>query len=684
MLSEREEYRVKTQIYLASLSNTGFGLNPATVPLQLGYVKAYARAVLKEEVDIRMFITFESLFQAIEQQEPDIIGCSWYGWNTYLTANALQYIKKKYPAILTVVGGANAPEKEKGCLRDFALFQGIDTIIPNEGEIPFVNLVKQFLSGGAESFRGTQVDGAFYYDRKKERIIAGRPLERLTDLSILPSPYLNGDLDEFLSMDLMPIMQTSRGCPYGCTFCVSGRSSCSKLRLFDVERVKQEIQYIEQHNLSRELRLSDENFGIHPRDETIAAYLAEICRDKGFPTALRMYTDKHFNNRIKNITLMLRDLIPMNISCQTLTPEVQENIGRNNISIEKFSEAAQWAHSNNINITTEAIFGLPGESKRSFLDVVNTFIKVRLDSSVLGTLLMLKETELTGADTIRKYSYRTMYSVAERGYTKYEDFESVEIDSWAVSSSSFTFDEYIEMHEFIFVFNFLMTRGFFKEMVYSWDNRGVKIGEVIVELVGHPQQYPFVADKIKRLRLCLLDNLFNTPEEVHKDFVRKQSSSRQDAVYIGYMSPYILTCILEGEMIHSKNQQIMIAEISQAALSVFTRHGKGVDKEFSDEMDFLRQLVRQVIVPFWQGGQPAEKIYLDSPYDLVSWCKKDYRGTLSEYACPEPRNLVLKINSLEPYIRFIEEHARDPYYLQSEFFFRKFRTNNVRRHIEAM
>ena len=683
MLSEREEYRVKTQIYLASLSNTGFGLNPATVPLQLGYIKAYAQSVLKDEINIRMFITVESLLQSIERQKPAIIGCSWYGWNIYLTANALQYIKKKYPSILTVVGGAGAPEKETGCLRDFALFQGIDAIIPNEGEVPFVNLVKQFLSGGAESFRGTQVDGVFYYDRKKKRIIAGRPLEKTKDLNICPSPYLQGDLNEFLSMDLMPMIQTSRGCPYGCKFCVSGRLSWSKLRLFPSERVKQEIQYIEQHALSRELRFTDENFGIHPRDEEIAAYLAELRRGKGFPTALRMYTDKHINNRIKNITLMLKDLIPMNISCQTLTPEVQANLGRANISIEKFSEAAQWAHSNNINITTEAIFGLPGESKRSFLDVVNTFIELRLDSSVLGALLMLKETELNSAETIRKYSYRTMYSVAERGYTKYNDFESVEIDPWAVASSSFTFDEYIEMHEFTFVFNFLMTRGFFKEMAYSWDNRGVKIGEVILELIGHPQQYPFVADKIKRLHSCLLDNLFDTPEEVHMDFVRKHSSARKD-VYIGYMSPYILTCILEGEMIHSENQQIMIDEITQAAMLVFSRNGTGDDKEFSDEMDFLRQLVRQVIVPFWQKGQPEEKIYLDSPYDLVSWRAKDYRGTLSQYACKQPKKLVLKINSLEPYVQFIEKHAQEPYYLQAEFFFRNFRTNNIRRHIETM
>jgi hypothetical protein len=150
------------------------------------------------------------------------------------------------------------------------------------------------------------------------------------------------------------------------------------------------------------------------------------------------------------------------------------------------------------------------------------------------------------------------------------------------------------------------------------------------------------------------------------------------------MSPHILTCILEGEMISSGNQQIMIDEIVRAAKSVFTRSGTGDAKEFSDEMDFLRQLVRHVIVPFWQKDLPEEKIYLDSPYDLVSWRAKDHCGTLSQYACKQPRKLVLRINSLSPYVQFIEKHAGEPYYLQSEFFFRNFRTNNIRRHIEAM
>ena len=39
------------------------------------------------------------------------------------------------------------------------------------------------------------------------------------DLTLIPSPYLSGRLDQFLDGKLMPVIQTNRGCPFSCTFC---------------------------------------------------------------------------------------------------------------------------------------------------------------------------------------------------------------------------------------------------------------------------------------------------------------------------------------------------------------------------------------------------------------------------------------------------------------------------------
>ena len=49
----------------------------------------------------------------------------------------------------------------------------------------------------------------------------------------IPSPYLDGILDEFLDDGLVPIVQTMRGCPYHCHFCVSGATEWNAMRGFD-------------------------------------------------------------------------------------------------------------------------------------------------------------------------------------------------------------------------------------------------------------------------------------------------------------------------------------------------------------------------------------------------------------------------------------------------------------------
>ena len=47
-------------------------------------------------------------------------------------------------------------------------------------------------------------------------------VDRISDLETIPSPYLTGILDEFFETNLIPIIETNRGCPYRCTFIAQG------------------------------------------------------------------------------------------------------------------------------------------------------------------------------------------------------------------------------------------------------------------------------------------------------------------------------------------------------------------------------------------------------------------------------------------------------------------------------
>ncbi len=671
----------KLTVYLADLANTKFGCSPATVPLTVGFLKAYATSQLSDEVDIQLFRTFESLHKAITSKEPDIIGCAWYGWNRCLTINALTYIKSKFPKIITVVGGANAPEKAEGCLKDLKEFACLDMIISGEGEIPLVNLLKVCLQGGRESVFKTALDGVFYLSESRE-LVTGDSVPLAEDIDIFPSPYLAGHLDEFLADgDLMPILQTSRGCPYHCTFCVSGMSGRKKVRGFALERLKAEIDYLGAQAKNRAFRLSDDNFGLFPRDVELARYIAAKAEESGYPQAIRLYTAKNFNKYVKEIILLLKKFIPFNISFQTMTEVVLKNIKRKNINLDNICQTIEWSHQNNVNVTTELIFGLPGETYESFLKIIDNIAELRLDSTSAGPLFIYKEIELGQPESIKKYGYKIKYSIAERGYTKDGEFESIEIDRHAVQNTFYDFNEYINIRLFIELHAFFMYTGYFKEMMYMLHNRGVKITDVIMEILNRPDNYPLISEKLDRIKKCYKENLFESEEAVCEYFRSLFSDESDRKEYIGFKDPHILTLIAMGEMIHPANQEKVIDEVIKAATAIFKKCGIGDPRDFSEEMQFAKVLVQNIILPFWEI--PEETVALSSPYDLLTWSNKNYHGNLSEYRLSNPVKLTFRVNMLDAYVNFVPEKAALPFYLQAEYFYRTFRSNNLRRFIVA-
>ena len=48
----------------------------------------------------------------------------------------------------------------------------------------------------------------------------------------------------------MAILETNRGCPYGCTFCDWGSATLSRIRKFDLDRVFAELEWCAQHEVA--------------------------------------------------------------------------------------------------------------------------------------------------------------------------------------------------------------------------------------------------------------------------------------------------------------------------------------------------------------------------------------------------------------------------------------------------
>ena len=151
------------------------------------------------------------------------------------------------------------------------------------------------------------------------------------------------------------------------------------------------------------LYLADENFGILKRDVEIAKIIKEAKLKFGYPQSISFYNDKRFTETSREVLEVLGDISKMGVtlSLQTENPEVLKAINRRNVTNEEIDNAIMWANKLNISTSTELIFGLPYETKASYVDTLNKSIDRGFDAILSHALFIMDGIELNRPD-VRK------------------------------------------------------------------------------------------------------------------------------------------------------------------------------------------------------------------------------------------------------------------------------------------
>ena len=167
--------------------------------------------------------------------------------------------------------------------------------------------------------------------------------ERLADLDEIPSPYLTGLFDHIEPVRLWyPILESNRGCPYGCTFCDWGSATLSRIRKFDLDRVKAEIDWVVDRG-AMGIGLADANFGMLDRDVEIVEHLVALRERTGRPRAFGVNMAKNrVGNTLEIVSLLTEAGILSEglIATQSYDPGVLRTIRRANIRPAVFDDLA--------------------------------------------------------------------------------------------------------------------------------------------------------------------------------------------------------------------------------------------------------------------------------------------------------------------------------------------------------
>lgn len=621
------------KIFLAELSHTGAGRSPNVVPLAAGYLAAYLGKVRPED-EVEIFRDPTALLDAVRTAAPEIVGFSAYDWSERLAAFCARKVKELSPSTVTVAGGASIDDIDDELVTYLAAHPEYDACVPNEGELALANLAHHVAEHGGLQ-RDAAVGGCARLGADGA-LVRGAPCG--PDVSELPSPYLEGLLDPFLAEGYEPVLQSMRGCPYRCTFCVSGTANWSKLRGFDLSRVFAEFEYIRDRTTTDILILTDENLGIlRERDVELAEFIAASHEETGYPARLYFYAAKLVTEHVLAAVEALAPIAEFGVSFQTMDPAVRQEIKRTNTRWPQFLEYVDWARSRGIQSSTELIFGLPGESASGYVAGIEELLRSGVDRIYSYNLRLLSGIDIATRASREQYGFDTRFRLPGRNYGVYRGEVVHEVEEVVVGSASFDFDDYLFVRRYGLFLELVSGRGYLSELV----NLMVRLGLPGEKLVGHLAGYEFAPGSNARAVVDDYDR--RAVEELHGSVDECTAAVRR------------LIEMPEGGR-ETKINYVFVGKLMldpATRREVFGAVGRFVDQCSTDDAlrellsDYVENLALGRVVSF--AADEAEAVTIASRVDPATVATG---RTLDELALPEPAEVVLRLH--RDAVQFIE------------------------------
>lgn len=321
--------------------------------LALPYLAAYGGAACGELL-IREFTVHEpkeNILAALLSEAPDVIAFSVYLWNRRETLELVDALTLVRPELRIVLGG---PEVSFDGPELFHRHPGLTALIRGEGEIPLCALL--------QAWQRDEEPGIIPRVLRRDRadLISGPDGPLLNPLDQLPSPFQLGLVDTGRGF---VYLETSRGCPYTCSFCMSALDR--RVRSFSMARIRADLDWLLDRNVPK-IKLVDRTFNYHAeRAQEIFAYILAHNRRSHF----------HFEigaHLLDDATLDLLEKVPegmfqFEIGIQSTLPETLAAIGRQ-ASLDRLAEnVRRLRRAGNIHLHLDLIAGLPGEGFDDFL-----------------------------------------------------------------------------------------------------------------------------------------------------------------------------------------------------------------------------------------------------------------------------------------------------------------------------
>ena len=392
------------KIILAACNAKYIHSNLAVYDLQ-AYARQYQQHILLKEYTINQ--QKDEIMKDLYEEKPDVICFSCYIWNISFVKELAEDLKKVLPSVPFWAGG---PEVSFDAEAFLAANPAFDGVMVGEGEETFLELAGYYVDHrkSLEQIRGI----AF----RKENQVLHNGWREIMDLSKVPFPYK--DLQDFDHRIIY--YESSRGCPFSCSYCLS--SVDKKLRFRSLDLVRKELQFFLDHKVPQ-VKFVDRTFNCK-HDHAMAIWKYIVEHDNGVTNFhFEIAADLLREEELELMATMRPGLIQLEIGVQSTNLQTLEAIHRKTDFL-RICQIVERIHSfGNIHQHLDLIAGLPYEDYDSFHHSFNDVYALRPQQFQLGFLKVLKGSLMKQME--KEYGIvhkeKEPYEVLSTNWITYED-----------------------------------------------------------------------------------------------------------------------------------------------------------------------------------------------------------------------------------------------------------------------
>lgn len=368
------------KIVLTAINSQYVHLNVA-----VRYLKKYVEKNSDIKLDIYETNINNQLMNIIKdlfEKQPDMIIFSTYIWNKEYVFSITKELKKILPDVKIALGG---PEVSYEWDKIMAENQEIDYIFTGEGEKVLLNFFTKDIS---------EVKGVVYREGERLKYNGIEPL--IENLDIIPFPY---DDDELQDRTKIFYYESSRGCPFNCSYCMS--SIDKSVRYYSIDRTKEDLKRFIDSPIKL-LKFVDRTFNLSKEKYmAIWRFLLENYRE-GITFHFEINANIFDDETLDFLETVPKEYFQFEIGVQTIDAQAMKSIGRIN-KLEKLEHNIRRI-SRNIHLHLDLIAGLPYETYDKFRESFDYVHRLKPEMIQLGFLKLLKGTKMY--DEREKYGYK--------------------------------------------------------------------------------------------------------------------------------------------------------------------------------------------------------------------------------------------------------------------------------------